>query len=262
MSDTEQTGFIREYWDNQARVHGGSHWASWGDHFMVQLEIDAISAHIAQGNSVLDIGCANGFSVFNQYRINQACSYTGVDFSEAMIQAARHERSCNYADAPIRFDHADVRRLPFDSNTFDVVYTTRVLINLPSWDEQRQGILESLRVVKPGGKIMLAEGFWEPLCLLNSLRMLVKLPPLVEHDFNRYIKQSALESFLEEQGIRYEKNDFSSVYYLGSRFLRELITNPNEYPGYDNPVNELFYNIEREYSGGGFGIQQLYVLYP
>jgi hypothetical protein len=36
--------------------------------------------------------------------------------------------------------------------------------------------------------------------------------------------------------------------------------NPEDYPGYSNPINEIFYNIEKEYSGGGFGIQQAYVI--
>ena len=53
----------------------------------------------------------------------------------------------------------------------------------------------------------------------------------------------------------------SSIYYLGSRFLRELVTNPADYKGYSNPINKLFYEIEKEFSGGGFGIQQIYLLY-
>jgi ubiquinone/menaquinone biosynthesis C-methylase UbiE len=150
--------------------------------------------------------------------------------------------------------------MQFDDNSFDVVYTTRVLINLPNWDEQIQGIEECIRITKKGGTVILSEGFWEPLILLNSLRALKQLPPLVEHDFNRYIKKSKLETLLQSKKLDFIVEEFSSIYYLGSRFLRELVTNPSDYPGYSNPINKTFYDIEKQFSGGGFGIQQAYVI--
>ena len=151
-------------------------------------------------------------------------------------------------------------RNPLPDNTFDVVYTTRVLINLPTWEQQMQGIAECIRVAKPNGTIVLSEGFWEPLMLLNALRSMKNLAPLVEHDFNRYLKISILEAHLKLLGLTYKIEDFSSIYYLGSRFLRELVTNPEDYPGFTNPINELFYNIEKKFSGGGMGIQQAVVI--
>jgi hypothetical protein len=106
----------------------------------------------------------------------------------------------------------------------------------------------------------LSEAFWEPLVLLNALRALKSLTPLVEHDFNRYIKKEALSDFLDSHGLKFEIEDFSSIYYLGSRFLRELVTTPADYPGYSNPINKIFYDIEKSFSGGGFGIQQAFVI--
>ncbi len=60
--------------------------------------------------------------------------------------------------------------------------------------------------------------------------------------------------------LEFENVDFSSIYYLGSRFLREIVTNPQDYPGYSHPINEIFYKIEEPFSGGDFGIQQAYIL--
>jgi hypothetical protein len=92
------------------------------------------------------------------------------------------------------------------------------------------------------------------------MRTLVSLPPLVEHDFNRYLKKEKLSELLDSLSLKYHVIEFSSVYYLGSRFLRELVTKSDDYPGYSNPINELFFEIEKKYSGGGFGIQQAYVI--
>jgi ubiquinone/menaquinone biosynthesis C-methylase UbiE len=250
---------ILQFWNSQADKFGGSHEASWGDNFAIQLEIETIGEYIKEGDQVLDVGCANGFATF--YHLDKGVkSMTGVDFSEAMIREAHHNKEQRGNPENISFEVGDIRKLRFENASFDLVYTTRTVINLPTWEEQKQGIAECIRVCKPGGTVILSEGFWEPLVLINAMRALKSLPPLVEHDFNRYIKQARLEEYLKDQGLEFEVVDFSSVYYLGSRFLRELVTNPEDYPGYSNPINEIFFNLEREYSGGGFGIQQAWVI--
>jgi len=250
---------ILQFWTSQADKFGTSHCVSWGDSYAIDLEIQTIGQYIKAGDKVLDVGCANGYSAIHHLDKNVS-SITGVDFSEAMIREAQKNQAQCPSPGQLSFEVGDVRQLQFQDNTFDVVYTTRTLINLPTWAEQKQGVSECIRVCKAGGTIVLSEAFWEPLVLLNAMRTLKSLPPLVEHDFNRYLKQKYLEEYFRSEGIQFEAIDFSSVYYLGSRFLRELVTNPQDYPGYSNPINEIFYNIEKDYSGGGFGIQQAYVI--
>lgn len=251
---------IRRYWDRQAQIHGASSEASWGDTHMMALEGETISRFLADGDRVLDVGCGNGHATFQQAERHRLKKIVGVDFSSAMVAVAdklAKDRGCG---ENIEFGEADIRALPFDDHSFDVVYTTRVLINLPTWGEQQQGIRECVRVSRPGGKVVLSEAFWEPLALLNALRILCRLPPLVEPEFNRYLKKSLIEEFLRSDNLPFAAEDYSSVYYLGSRLLRELVTDAAAYPGYTNPVNQRFYELEREFSGGGFGIQQAYVI--
>jgi ubiquinone/menaquinone biosynthesis C-methylase UbiE len=248
------TNFIKNFWDAQAIKHEQSPSASWADQYAIGLEIDNIAKNIRDGDNVLDVGCANGFATIEQ-ALRHKIKITGVDFSDQMIHHAK-ERAL---PGEIDFQVADIRNLPFEDETFDVTYTTRVLINLPNWEDQKDGIDECIRVTKKGGIIILSEAFYEPLVLLNSLRQLKNLKPLVEHDFNRYLKKEKLESYLND-GFYFECVDFSSVYYLGSRFLRELITDVTKYEGYSNPINKYFYDLERQFSGGGFGIQQSYII--
>lgn len=258
--EQEPVDFIREYWDSQATRHGAAAEASWGDIYMVDLEVDLVARHIPAGGEVLDVGCANGHATLQQ-RGRGARRIVGVDFSSRMVAEARAELAANpQSGCEVTFEQADVRSLPFADDSFDLVYTTRVLINLSTWEQQKQGIAECLRVCRREGAVLLCEGFWEPLVLLNAMRTLVALPPLAEHDFNRYLKKSRLEEHLNGLGVPFQVHDFSSVYYLGSRFLRELVTDPSAWPGYTNPINGIFHRIEQEYSGGGFGIQQGYAL--
>ena len=251
---------IKQYWESQGEVFGESHWASWGDNWMIDLEIDTISKYLNDGDSVLDIGCANGYATFKQADLHKLASITGVDFADNMISVAQDTKQKSMLGDHISFERGDIRKLQFPDNIFDVAYTTRVLINLPTWEQQIQGISEAIRVVKPNGTIVLSEGFWEPLMLLNAMRMLKNMPPLVEHDFNRYLKFSALKAHLDKMNLDYKLDDFSSIYYLGSRFLRELVTDSTAYPGFSNPINKLFFEIEKQFSGGGFGIQQAVVI--
>ena len=252
--------FIKNFWENQGKKYKDYYWASWGDNWMIDLEIELISSYIGSGARVLDVGCSNGYSVFRQFDKNNTIKIYGIDFAEKMIQYAQEIKKKRYKNKPIDFSVGDILDIKFKDNSFDIAYTTRVLINLPNWEDQKKGIKELLRVVRPGGKVIISEAFWEPLMLLNALRALKNLAPLGMHDFNRYLYFDKLDSFLKKEGVCFKKKDFSSIYYLGSRFLRELVTEIDKYEGFTNPINKIFYEIEKEYSGGGFGVQQAYIL--
>ncbi len=256
-----ENDFVKEYWENSAKKYKESYCASWGDRFCINLETKLIREYLKDGFAVLDIGCSNGHATLEQAQKVALEKIVGIDYSEAMIEQARcSKKEAKDLMCEVEFSCGDVRDIPFADESFDIAYTTRVLINLSNWTEQKRAINECLRVVKRDGLVILSEAFWEPLMLLNSMRQLVNLKPLVEHDFNRYLKERALEEFLVQHHIEFQKIEFSAVYYLGSRFLRELITDFSNYEGYENPINELFCNIACKYRGGGFGIQQAYIL--
>jgi ubiquinone/menaquinone biosynthesis C-methylase UbiE len=253
------SSFIKDFWESQAKQHKTSPAASWADNFAIDLEIRTIGAYVTKNSTVLDVGCGNGYSAFRQLERDPG-SIVGVDYAESMIHYADQARQRHPQGDRIRFEIGDIRKLRFPDASFDLVYTTRVLINLPTWEEQIVGINECVRVTKSGGTVIFSEAFWEPLVLLNALRSLKQLSPLVEHDFNRYLKKEKLEAHLKSLSLEFECVDFSSVYYLGSRFLRELVTNIENDPVYNSSINKIFYELELEYSGGGFGVQQAYVI--
>lgn len=253
--------FILEHWNDNAKKFKLSHQVSWGDIYAIKLETQNISNYIHDGDTVLDVGCANGFAAIMQCEAHKLKKVVGIDFSDEMLTYAEENKAnSDFADI-LEFKKGDIRKLDFADDTFDVVYTTRVIINLPTWEQQKQAVSECIRVAKPGGVIILSEAFYEPFIKINALRTIAGLNPLIEHDFNRYIKRARLNKYLEERGLNFEINDFSSVYYIGSRFLRELSTDYTKFEGFSNPINEDFFELEKNYSGGDFGIQQAYIIH-
>jgi ubiquinone/menaquinone biosynthesis C-methylase UbiE len=87
---------IKDYWESQAEQHRTSHWASWGDNWLINLEIKTISRYIKPGDVVADIGCANGYSTFSQYDLRKPASIIGVDYAERMIEYANKAKDAKY----------------------------------------------------------------------------------------------------------------------------------------------------------------------
>ena len=228
--------FIKQHWDNVAG-------RSWNDVYMMDLEYREISKLITTSDTVLDVGCGDGSLLSKISALRRA----GIDFSEKMIAMARKHKD-------IDFFVGDARNMAFKNSSFDVVYTVRCLINLPTWGDQMQAIKECLRVARK--RVILAEAFYEPMQRLNALRQVSGLRPLEEHDYNRYLKEYKLKNFLT---AKYYTVKYSSVYYLGTRFLREIIC---DYESYTSPINKMFFELSKELRGGDFGIQKIYVIEP
>jgi hypothetical protein len=145
---------------------------------------------------------------------------------------------------------------------FDLTYCTRALINLPNWEEQQRAIDEMFRVTNANGTVLISEAFWEPLQNLNALRAIAGLPPLVVHDFNKYLHLDKVTDYITNVlGYNVEKVNFTDAYYIGTRFIRDLLVSLERYPGYTDPLNNIFAGITRPYASiyKDFGIQQLLI---
>ena len=97
------------------------------------------------------------------------CSeYTGVDFSEVGLEGANEKLKC--APIPCKVRQADVCKLPFDDSQFDTVYSAHMLYHIPDFAAQRTALQEMLRVVRPGGVLVLITA--NPRPLLFPVRLL------------------------------------------------------------------------------------------
>lgn len=93
-----------------------------------------------KGKRVLDLGCGPG--VHAELLAKMGAKVTGIDNSVASINIARKESPKS------EFVLGDIERLPFASNTFDIVLSAMVLGHLKRWDK---ALREVKRVLKNNG---------------------------------------------------------------------------------------------------------------
>lgn len=107
--------------------------------------------HLEPGMSILDVGCGPGTITtgFLPY-VDSTGSVTGVDYAQAVIDQAQEHSLTTAPDAKnLSFQVADIYQgLPFEDNTFDVVFASQVLLHLT---DVVSALREMRRVTKPGG---------------------------------------------------------------------------------------------------------------
>ena len=106
-------------------------------------------ADLESSHTILDIGCGPGAAV--RAAAGSVRCAVGVDRSESMIAIA-DRRSEGFDN--VQFTAAGAEDLPFPDETFDRVWTIHAFHH---WEDREQGIAECLRVLRPGGRLLIVE---------------------------------------------------------------------------------------------------------
>jgi ubiquinone/menaquinone biosynthesis C-methylase UbiE len=129
-------------------------WAS-GDYTVVSHHLQMVSEVLCEavevhaGTAVLDIACGNGNTALAAAR--RGCRVTGLDLTPPLLEQGRQRAAAERL--AIDFQEGDAEQLPFAAATFDTVLSTFGIMFVP---DRAQALQEMLRVLKPGGKIGLA----------------------------------------------------------------------------------------------------------
>ncbi len=115
---------------------------------------------VARGDSVLDVGCGTGDDAVNLYQIvGPNGRVVGIDYSAQLIAEAKAR--AEKAGALVEFHVGDAHELSqFGDNCFDATRAAAVFHHLES---PEKALKEMIRVVKPGGSVVIAEADWETL---------------------------------------------------------------------------------------------------
>jgi ubiquinone/menaquinone biosynthesis C-methylase UbiE len=112
-------------------------------------------AQLQPGDTLLDVGCGTGgVTIPAKIRVGDTGSVAGIDPAPEMIAVAR--RKAKRAGVEIDFRVGVIESLPFPDGTFDVVTSSLMMHHLPE-HLQVKGLAETWRVLKPGGRILIAD---------------------------------------------------------------------------------------------------------
>lgn len=253
---------IRRFWTEQAVRHGVSPSASWSDRPVLDLEVREIATHLAGGQRILDVGCANGYSTV-QLAARCAVRVRGLDLIPEMIIEARRRLAALPAELAgrVEFDVGDIMALDEPPESYDRVIVIRVLINLEDWERQLGALEQCARVLRRGGLLLLSEATVQGWSALNRFRREWGLPDIPVPPFNTYLDEERLTASASAHWDVVEISNFASSYYVATRVVKPLLARG---AAADVDVADPLMEWNRWASllpaAGDYGTQKLFVL--
>ncbi len=140
-------------------------WAS-GDYAVIGTRLQIVGESLAEaadiraGERVLDIAAGNGNATLAAAR--RFAEVTSTDYVPELLEKGRARAAAD--GLTVTFQVADAENLPFAAATFDVALSTFGAMFTPQHERPAR---EMLRVVRPGGRIALAN--WTPEGFIGQL---------------------------------------------------------------------------------------------
>ena len=106
------------------------------------------------GGRILDAGCGPGTFALELARAFPEAEVVGVDLSAPLVEMARAGAETAGLSGRLRFEVADVERLPFPEDAFDAVTSLNMLHIV---EDPVAALDEMERVVRPSGHLLAAD---------------------------------------------------------------------------------------------------------
>jgi len=103
---------------------------------------------------ILDVATGTGDVAIMTYKLLKPLTITGIDISEGMLQLGRQKVSKLLLNKQIELLSGDSEAINFADNTFDAI---TVAFGVRNFENLQKGLSEMLRVLKPGGKLVILE---------------------------------------------------------------------------------------------------------
>lgn len=237
---------VKDYWNERAKNAKLNPNATTDDVYLRELEINTFIREIKKINplNVLDLGCGDGFTTLGVANKINNTKFLGVDYSDNMIKNANDRLAENPIEVKNRvsFTTGDATKLleQFEPNSFDVIISSRCLINLPSTEQQYKTIEDISKLLKNNGTYISVENFEDGNKDFNDLRIKMGLDPIPVRWHNLFFNP---EMYLEKTKQFFntvELENFSSSYYYATRIIYSKFCQlKNEKPDYLHEIHQL-----------------------
>ncbi|SEN04968.1 Methyltransferase domain-containing protein [Nonomuraea pusilla] len=132
----------------------------WGKFVVWEGEL----ARLNGGERVLDLGCGRGaVLLLAARRLVAGGSATGIDLWRSVDQSGNDEAVTRANAAAegvadrVELVTGDLRELPFEDASYDVVVSSLAIHNIPRSEDRAQAVREAHRVLRPGGLMLVAD---------------------------------------------------------------------------------------------------------
>lgn len=155
-----------------------------------------IEGRVPASARIVDVGCGGGQLAVTMAESWRDARVTGLDLSaEQVARAARRGRSAGLDESRLRFVQGSALDLPFDDESFDVVAS---IASLKHWPDQATGLSECVRVLAPGGTLVVVEAdrgcrLEDAARLVGRFRVPRLLHPVMLASFRTWVAGQSLD---------------------------------------------------------------------
>lgn len=218
------------FWDETTR--------SLHEALLKENDVLAKIARITPQDHVLDAGCGvGGSSIFLAEKIG--CRVTGITLSEKQVETATHKAAERHLTQPPTFLVRDYTNSGFPDASFDVVWAIESVCHA---EDKRLFLKEAWRVLKPGGRLILADGFnvrnsysTEEKELLNktvngwAVDSMESIP-----NFDRYLHEQGFKKIVSQDATHYVMPSSKRLFFYS--FPAIAFSKLGEWLGWSTPL--------------------------
>jgi len=213
MASTGEQDRLRRYWDKHSRSYDRDM------RFFDRIAFGPSRAWICQQatGDVLEVAIG---TALNLPHYPAEARLTGIEWSPAMLAHAR--RRAEQLGRAVTLREGDAQALPFPDASFDTVVCTLSLCAIP---DDRRAVAEMIRVLRPGGRLLLLDhvaGSAWPVRAVQRLLELVTVPAGGEHFLRRPLHH------VQAAGLDIERHDRFKLGIVERLTARKPTTPPTE----------------------------------
>lgn len=110
--------------------------------------------NVKNEDQILDIGCGGGVNIEKFLKLTSN-NVDGLDYSEVSVEASIKKNQKAVEEGRCNVIHANVSDMPIKDETYDLVSAFETIY---FWPDLSNTFKEVLRIIKPNGQFMIAQG--------------------------------------------------------------------------------------------------------